>query len=74
MEDELEELKLSAVTEGEEKLNEMMDKKVMKMKRKYEKKISVMRADIVDAAEVMIYFVLTYRTEFFFFSGVLTLY
>jgi hypothetical protein len=52
MEDELEELKLNE-QEGEEKLNEMMDRKVRKMRKKYETKISVLKADIKDAAEVM---------------------
>jgi hypothetical protein len=52
MEDELEELKLSAATDGEEKLNEMMDRKVTKIRKKYEKKIGILKADRVDAAEV----------------------
>jgi hypothetical protein len=52
MEDELEELKLATVATGEEKVNELLERRVQKMKKKYEKKISSMRADLVDAAEV----------------------
>jgi hypothetical protein len=52
MEDELEELKLATVATGEEKVNELLERRVLKMKKKYEKKISSMRADLVDAAEV----------------------
>ena len=52
MEDELEELKLATVATGEEKVNELLERRVLKMKKKYEKKISSLRADLVDAAEV----------------------
>jgi flagellar biosynthesis component FlhA len=48
MEDELEDLKLSNATEGEE----MMERKLTKIRKKYEKKIGILKADIVDAAEV----------------------
>ena len=52
MEDELEDLKLAAVAEGEGKIDELIEKKMQKMKKKYEKKIREMRSDLVDAAEV----------------------
>ena len=59
IEDELEDLKLSAVAEGEEKVNEIIEKRMSKMKKKYEKKIAAMRADLVEAAEVRTPLVLT---------------
>lgn len=52
MEDELEDLKLAAVAEGEGKIDELIEKKMQKMKKKYEKKIREMRSDLVEAAEV----------------------
>ena len=55
MEEELEELKLAAVAEGEEKVNDLMAKRIIKMKKKYEKKIREMRAELTDAAEVSTY-------------------
>ena len=55
MEEELEDLKLAAVAEGDLKGNEIMEKRILKMKKKYDKKIREMRADLVDATEVCTY-------------------
>lgn len=53
MEEELEELRLSAVVAGEEKVNELLERRVLKIRKKYEKKITNLRADLIEAAEVI---------------------
>lgn len=53
MEEELEELRLSAVAAGEEKVNDLLERRVLKIKKKYEKKITNLRADLIEAAEVI---------------------
>lgn len=71
MEEELEELKLSNITdnkEEEKKINDILDKKLLKMKKKYEKKINGLKLDIADAAEVFLviclFFVFLYLVYF----------
>lgn len=55
IEDELEELKIAAAsTNSDERLHELFEKKLLKMKKKYEKKIAVTRMDLLDATEVFI--------------------
>ena len=54
IEDELEELKIAASTNSDERVHELFEKKLLKMKKKYEKKIAVTRMDLLDATEVFI--------------------
>lgn len=56
IEDELEELKidLQASTNSDERLHELFEKKMLKLKKKYEKKIAVTRMDLLDATEVIL--------------------
>lgn len=72
MEDELEELKLAAVAEGEEKVNDIIEKRMSKMKKKYEKKLREMRADLVDASEVRTILSLYLRPQILRIMNILT--
>ena len=52
IEDELEELKLATSANSEERVNEVFERRLSKMKKKCEKKVTLTRIDLMDATEV----------------------
>ena len=54
VEDELLELKLATSTNSDERVNDLFERRLSKMKKKYEKKIAAIKFDLQDAAEVLL--------------------